>query len=36
LSFFASAAPMATDKPCPREPEAILMPGRPSWVVGCP
>jgi len=27
---------MATDNPCPNEPEAILIPGKPSCVVGCP
>ena len=36
FSFFVCAAPIATDKPCPRDPEAILIPGKPSWVAGCP
>ena len=36
VQFFVRAAPMATDNPCPRDPEAIRTPGRPSWVVGCP
>ena len=27
---------MATDIPCPKEPEAILITGKPSWVVGWP
>ena len=30
VNFFDNAAPIATDNPCPKEPEAILTPGRPS------
>ena len=32
--FLVSAAPIATDIPCPKEPDAILIPGKPSCVVG--
>ena len=30
------AAPLATDKPCPNEPEATRIPGKWSCVAGCP
>ena len=36
INFFDNAAPIATDRPCPSEPDAILTPGSPSCVVGCP
>src|SRR5690606_19610025 len=36
FNSFACAAPIATDKPCPKEPEAIRIPGKPSCVVGWP
>ena len=36
FNFFDNAAPIATDSPCPSEPDAILTPGSPSCVVGCP
>src|SRR5690349_7540743 len=34
--FLVHAAPMATDMPCPKEPEDMRTPGKPSCVVGCP
>lgn len=34
--LFANAAQIATLIPWPKEPEATLIPGNPSWVAGCP
>jgi len=36
LSFFEIAAPIPTDKPWPKEPEAIRIPGNFLSVEGCP
>ena len=36
LIFLLNEAPIATERPCPKDPEAIRTPGKPSWVVGCP
>jgi hypothetical protein len=36
LIFFCLCSSIATDNPCPSEPDAILTPGKLSWVVGWP